>query len=515
MLARQLAPVLLLLGITACGSPEPATKAPAPPAAPAACTDGSRHLSAGLAARHGNGTPRDYEAAAAAFDQACKCGDARGCFELAGAHSNAMGVPYDPKTALAEHERACKGGYGPACAAIGRAHLGGNLELEKSDTKAAPWFQRALPLLRRGCEAKDGNACLDLGYLAVYGFDGDDELAPALFERACADRIAYACVMFARLLDDHLAARVRAACGETPLETCMPELDKTQPEVGKVSRAEYARKQTALGSACDRGDYRSCYEAGDARADAAHRAACDAGHYLACFELAGLVPEADPARPAWLETSCNARLGQACSELGDLARDGVNRPVDDQAARAQYRRACEASWEAGCAALKDPDLGGGCPTLNGTPTNPVLGTIPAPAAALRGATIDGPDFDLTASRGHTVLLYVGAEWAYSTRKDLTELPQLLEALGAPALEVVVLWSEARIDPTLVPKDSGIRVVLDPPKADLDIGPLARSLGTEKLPEVFVIDPKGVVRLYVQGDRNWAGINAIKCLRQLR
>ncbi|HUH01362.1 MAG TPA: hypothetical protein VML75_05160, partial [Kofleriaceae bacterium] len=510
---RQLAPVLLVLGVNACGPSKPAIKAPAPPEA-GACTDGSRHLAAGLAARHGDGTPRDYQAAAAAFADACECGDPQGCFELATAHSNAMGVPYAPKKSLAEHERACKAGYGPACAAIGRAHLGGNLGLEKSDTEAAPWFQRALPLLRRGCQAKDGNACLDLGFLAVYGFGGDDELAPALFERACADRIDYACVMFARVLDDRLAARVTAACGETPLEKCMPELDKTQPEVGKVSRAEYARKQAAMGSACDRGGYRSCYEAGDTRADAAHRAACDAGHHLACFELAGLVPEADPARPGWLETSCNARLGQACSELGDLARDGVNRPVDDEAARAQYRRACAAGWEAGCAALKDPDLGGGCPTLNGTPTNPVLGTIPAPAVALHGATIRGPDFDLAASRGHTVLLYVGAEWTYSMRGDLAELPGLIEAL-APALEVVVLWSGARIDPALVPRHPGVRVVLDPPNDIGDIGPLARSLGTEKLPEVFVIDPKGVVRLYVQGDRNWAGINAIKCLRQLR
>lgn len=114
-----------------------------------------------------------------------------------------------------------------------------------------------------------------------------------------------------------------------------------------------------------------------------------------------------------------------------------------------------------------------------------------------------------------MLLYVSADWIYSAREDLTELPRLLEALGAPALEVVVLWSGAQIDPALVPKDSGVRVVLDPPKDDSDIGPLARSLGTDKLPEIFVIDPKGVVRLFVQGDRNWAGINAIKCLRQLR
>jgi hypothetical protein len=93
---------------------------------------------------------------------------------------------------------------------------------------------------------------------------------------------------------------------------------------------------------------------------------------------------------------------------------------------------------------------------------------------------------------------------------------LARLVGSPDFEVLALASEANFDPVrrFFPQGTPLTVLLDPPDDQHSAGQIARRYGTEKWPETYLIDKRGVVRYYYINSRRWDTANAVDCIRSL-
>jgi peroxiredoxin len=142
-----------------------------------------------------------------------------------------------------------------------------------------------------------------------------------------------------------------------------------------------------------------------------------------------------------------------------------------------------------------------------------------PAPGLIAPQLDGKPLRLASLRGKLVVVYFTGTWNPASR---TELPTFQKAAAAiPDLVVVLVASNAKADdvramigPT---PPASLRAVLDPPlDPDADpIGPITRSWKVPLIPESFVIDRGGTVRLYVPNTRDWGTPEAIACLKAVK
>ncbi len=140
---------------------------------------------------------------------------------------------------------------------------------------------------------------------------------------------------------------------------------------------------------------------------------------------------------------------------------------------------------------------------------------PMPDFTAKG--LDGKPLRLASLRGKLLVVNFTASWSGLARD---ELPTFAKAAAAiPDLAVVVVTSDEQPDRVgaLIGAGSPLRVVLDPPpdpNAD-PIGPIARAWKVGKVPESYVIDRGGTVRLYLVNKRDWGSAEAIGCLEALK
>ena len=82
--------------------------------------------------------------------------------------------------------------------------------------------------------------------------------------------------------------------------------------------------------------------------------------------------------------------------------------------------------------------------------------------------------------------------------------------------MLALASETSFDPIrkFYPQGTQLTILLDPPDDDHSAGKIARRYGTEKWPETYLIDKRGVVRYYYINSRRWDSANAVECVRSL-
>jgi peroxiredoxin len=123
---------------------------------------------------------------------------------------------------------------------------------------------------------------------------------------------------------------------------------------------------------------------------------------------------------------------------------------------------------------------------------------------------DGKPWRLRDQRGKTVVMNF---WTMTCQPCVEELPSLLELAGMLQgqrdVEVVAIttdkdWSEVA---ALFPKQFGLKVLFDPEKKVV-----REKYGTRLFPETWIIDARGVVRLRVDGRRNWADALALDVIR---
>lgn len=126
---------------------------------------------------------------------------------------------------------------------------------------------------------------------------------------------------------------------------------------------------------------------------------------------------------------------------------------------------------------------------------------------------EGRPFRMSEHRGRVVVLNF---WTITCQPCVEEMPTLEELARIVAdrddVELVTIstdrtWDEAA---TVVRPGSPLRVLLDPDKS------VVRDLfGTRLYPETWVIDPRGVIRLRVDGPRDWSSAVALDLFESYR
>jgi peroxiredoxin len=162
------------------------------------------------------------------------------------------------------------------------------------------------------------------------------------------------------------------------------------------------------------------------------------------------------------------------------------------------------------------DRAAACRALNPMPFNAAIGKLPAPAPDFEAPDYTGQMSRLSAYRGKVVFLNF---WQTTCPpcKDETPAMEALDGLvDSSDLAVLALASEASFDPVrqFFPQGSSMTVLLDPPDDSHAAGKIARRFGTEKWPETYLIDKRGIVRYYYINSRRWDSANAVDCIRSL-
>ena len=127
-----------------------------------------------------------------------------------------------------------------------------------------------------------------------------------------------------------------------------------------------------------------------------------------------------------------------------------------------------------------------------------LRIAPAPAFSLPDR--DGKPVDLSTYRGKVVLLNFWATWCPPCREEEPSLRQLAKAMDPRKFQLVAVSVDETGWPAIDKFFSG-----NPPlyAVALDAtGRISQTYGTTSLPESYLIDPEGNLRLKFAGPRNW-------------
>jgi cytochrome c biogenesis protein CcmG/thiol:disulfide interchange protein DsbE len=125
-----------------------------------------------------------------------------------------------------------------------------------------------------------------------------------------------------------------------------------------------------------------------------------------------------------------------------------------------------------------------------------------PAPPLHGRTLTGAPFDLAALRGKAVLVNVWASWCDPCRTELPALAAAQQRWSADGLVVVgVDFRDNAESASGLLAELGVR---DLPSVADPQGATAVAWGVRGVPETFLVDRSGLVRLWAQGavDTAW-------------
>jgi cytochrome c biogenesis protein CcmG/thiol:disulfide interchange protein DsbE len=169
------------------------------------------------------------------------------------------------------------------------------------------------------------------------------------------------------------------------------------------------------------------------------------------------------------------------------------------------QREHEASFDAACAELAPSGR------------NKVLGAFPRMAPELQAQDVTGKSVPLSAYRGRVVLVSFWASWCPPC---VEEMPSM-EALQAkfPDLTIMAISADKSWDAIRAFFSGGSRmtVLWDPSAAAGKPGEnavLARTWGTDKLPESYLVDREGRIRYYIVNIRDWSSPEAERCIQRL-
>jgi cytochrome c biogenesis protein CcmG, thiol:disulfide interchange protein DsbE len=156
-----------------------------------------------------------------------------------------------------------------------------------------------------------------------------------------------------------------------------------------------------------------------------------------------------------------------------------------------------------------------CQELEPTPFSAALGKLPAAAPGFALADLAGASVPLESLRGQVVLLNF---WQPSCKPCVAEMPAMEELqarLGPDGLTVLAV-AEAGGDAVraFFPRGTGMTVLLDERGGGRGVGSAAHRYGTDRFPESYLIDRRGVVRYYFVNQRDWAAPAALDCVRSI-
>ncbi|HVK78344.1 MAG TPA: TlpA disulfide reductase family protein, partial [Kofleriaceae bacterium] len=157
-----------------------------------------------------------------------------------------------------------------------------------------------------------------------------------------------------------------------------------------------------------------------------------------------------------------------------------------------------------------------CDGLRASPTNPVLGQMPRPAPDFTAQAHDGRPVKLSDYRGKVVVLNFWASWCNVCKTEKPSLGTMTSELAQDDFAVVTLASDKSWEDVkkTLPGGAPYQVLLDPPADDGNIGAIAASWGIKAVPETFIIDKQGRIRMYLVNKRDWDSTIAETCLQAL-
>lgn len=121
----------------------------------------------------------------------------------------------------------------------------------------------------------------------------------------------------------------------------------------------------------------------------------------------------------------------------------------------------------------------------------------------------GKPWKLSDHRGQVVVINF---WTATCQPCLEEMPSLVQLADLAAtrddLELIAIttdkgWSDVA---ALLPPNSKLRILFDP-----DNEVVKGKFGSRLFPETWIIDPDGIVRLRVDGPRDWSGALALEVI----
>ena len=165
-----------------------------------------------------------------------------------------------------------------------------------------------------------------------------------------------------------------------------------------------------------------------------------------------------------------------------------------------------------------------CDGLRDARTNPRLGDLPVVAPDFTAIGHDGKPVKLSDYKGKVVLLNFWASWCNVCKAEKPSLANMTEELAQDDFVVVTLasnhdWKDIE---AVLPDGAPFQVLLDPP-ADIgrpgpddddNLGAIAQAWGISAVPESFLIDKQGNVRMYMINKRDWDSDVAETCLQAL-
>lgn len=184
-------------------------------------------------------------------------------------------------------------------------------------------------------------------------------------------------------------------------------------------------------------------------------------------------------------------------------------------------------WMVGPAAAREVQAA--CTGMRPTWTNPKLKRLPSAAPDFQVQDKDGRSLRLSELRGRVVLVNFWASWCDVCKAEKKSLAALHRELSGEDFTIVSLASDddwELVDRSLRialgtkagPSDqpfggSPFPTYLDPPTS-ATLGGVATSWGLEKVPESFLIDRAGNIRMYLVNKRDWTADVVKTCVRSL-
>jgi peroxiredoxin len=184
-------------------------------------------------------------------------------------------------------------------------------------------------------------------------------------------------------------------------------------------------------------------------------------------------------------------------------------------------------WMVGPAAAREVQAA--CNGMDPTWSNPTFKRLPAPAPDFALKDLDGNTVHLSDYKGKVVLVNFWASWCdvcKSEKKALARVTRDLQGNDFQVLSVASDSDKSEVDESLrialgdedqkSDRPYGgapFHILMDPP-SKYNLGDTAHGWGIEKVPESFLIDRDGHIRMYLVNKRDWSSNVVETCVQSL-